>query len=85
MVCMQVLSMSLGGSGSSTAGSCSNTTGFDVQRVAVCRAVGANVTVVVAAGNSGDDLVKYSPASYPEVLTVTAMSDSDGKRGGQQQ
>jgi subtilisin family serine protease len=43
------------------------------------------VTFVVAAGNSGWDfdyaLQPDVPAAYPEVLTVSAMSDSDGQPG----
>ncbi len=49
---------------------------------AICRSTFAGVTYVVAAGNDGVDLAEDVPASYPEVLTVTAMSDSDGRAGG---
>jgi subtilisin family serine protease len=38
--------------------------------------------VVVAAGNSKEDLAKAVPANYDEVLAVTAMADFDGKAGG---
>ena len=41
----------------------------------------AGVTFVVAAGNNGANLSNYSPANYPEVLTVTAVADSDGQGG----
>ena len=45
----------------------------------------AGVTFVVAAGNSGWDFDFAPnpdvPAAYPEVLTVTALSDSDGRPG----
>ena len=40
------------------------------------------VTYTVAAGNSGTDIAGAIPANHPEVLTVTAMSDNDGKAGG---
>ena len=40
------------------------------------------VTYTVAAGNSGTDIAGAIPANLPEVLTVTAMSDNDGKAGG---
>lgn len=40
------------------------------------------VTYVVAAGNSGKNASLYSPASNPSVITVSAISDSDGKCGG---
>jgi subtilisin len=52
---------------------------------AVCRTVAAGVTVVVAAGNkwpSGADARYGVPAQYPEVITVSAIADSDGKPGG---
>ncbi|MCE5288239.1 MAG: S8 family serine peptidase [Nocardiaceae bacterium] len=77
---IRVANLSLGGDGQSD-DSC-GTTNSDALHAAVCRVVGAGVTLVVAAGNSGKDLATESPASYPEVLTVTAMSDSDGKPGG---
>ena len=40
------------------------------------------VTYTVAAGNSGNDIAGAIPANHPEVVTVTAMSDNDGKAGG---
>jgi hypothetical protein len=36
----------------------------------------------VAAGNSATNFASFVPAAYPEALTVTAMSDSDGLAGG---
>jgi subtilisin family serine protease len=43
------------------------------------------VVIVAAAGNEGvafdDPLMPAVPAAYPEVLTATAMSDSDGRPG----
>jgi subtilisin family serine protease len=44
--------------------------------------VAQGVTVVVAAGNSKVNLVDTVPASYDEVLTVSAMADYDGVPGG---
>ena len=49
---------------------------------AICKSVGAGVTYVVAAGNDTADAGSYSPAAYPEVITVSAMADSDGAPGG---
>ena len=40
------------------------------------------VTCPVAAGNSAAHMAGFTPAAYPEVLAVTAMSDSDGLSGG---
>jgi len=44
--------------------------------------VEGGVTYVVAAGNSGKNASLYSPASNPSVITVSAISDSDGMCGG---
>jgi subtilisin len=49
---------------------------------AICRSVAAGVTYVVAAGNNGADVARYFPAGYDEVLTATAMTDTDGQPGG---
>jgi len=77
---IKVVNMSLGGEGSDD-GHC-GTTDQDAFHAAVCRVTAAGVTVVVAAGNSKEDLAKSVPASYDEVLAVTAMADFDGKPGG---
>jgi subtilisin len=50
--------------------------------LAIQRSVRAGIVYTVAAGNSGIDMALEIPGSYPEVLTVTAMSDSDGAPGG---
>ena len=44
-------------------------------------AVKAGITVVVAAGNYGKDASQTSPANNPNVLTVSAIADSDGVCG----
>lgn len=49
---------------------------------AICTSVAAGVTYTVAAGNDASDASDYSPASYPEVITVGAIADYDGKSGG---
>ena len=71
-----VANMSLGGSG--TDGSC----GSNAYHKAICNSVAAGVTYTVAAGNSKADLQNFVPATYDQVLTVTAASDSDGIPGG---
>jgi len=77
-----VANLSLGGVGAPVQ-PCSTTT--DPMHKAVCSSTSAGVTYVVAAGNDGWDFDYASapdtPAAYPEVLTVSAMSDSDGKGG----
>ncbi|MGH2499079.1 MAG: S8 family serine peptidase [Candidatus Limnocylindria bacterium] len=77
---IKVANMSLGGSGSND-NDC-GASNSDALHAAICRSVSAGITYVVAAGNSGANFASYAPASYPEVLTVTAMSDSDGAPGG---
>ena len=49
---------------------------------AICGAVAKGVTFVVAAANSSTDFANSVPAAYNEVLTVTAMTDTDGAPGG---
>ena len=73
---IDVANMSLGGTG--TDGSC----GSNAYHMAICKSVAAGVTYTVAAGNSNADFQNFVPATYSEVLTVTAVSDSDGLPGG---
>jgi subtilisin len=80
---IRVANMSLGGGGSPV-GSCDTTT--DAMHKAICASTEeAGVVYTVAAGNSGWDYdyepVPDVPAAYPEVLTVTALSDTDGIPG----
>jgi subtilisin len=77
---IRVANMSIGGGGKND-NNCGKTN-KDAEHQAICRSVAAGVTYTVAAGNSKADFASSIPASYPEVLTVTAMSDSDGAPGG---
>ena len=77
---IKVVNMSLGGEGTDD-GNC-GLTDQDAFHAAVCRVTASGVTVVVAAGNSKEDLAKSVPANYDEVLAVTAMADFDGAPGG---
>jgi subtilisin family serine protease len=54
----------------------------DAYHQAYCRAVAAGVTVVVAAGNDAVNASGAVPAAYDEVITVSALADSDGQPGG---
>merc|ERR1712046_206947 len=63
-----VISMSLGGKG-----------GSKVEEAAVKRAVGAGITVVVAAGNDNDNACRYSPAFVKDAITVGATSSGDAR------
>jgi subtilisin len=48
---------------------------------AICNSVAAGVFYAVSAGNENKDFVNDVPAAFDQVLTVTAMSDSDGEPG----
>ncbi|HEV2821463.1 MAG TPA: S8 family serine peptidase, partial [Solirubrobacteraceae bacterium] len=79
---VDVANMSLGGIGGPVR-SCAQTN--DPLHLAICRAEARGVTIVAAAGNRGWEFDHATepdvPAAYPQVLTVTAMSDSDGRGG----
>ena len=62
-------------------GNCGRTVG-DILHPSVCDAVRRGVTIVVAAGNESIDAGLELPAGYPEVITVSAYADYDGKPGG---
>ena len=49
---------------------------------AIANSVAAGVTYVVAAGNNAMDASTFSPANHPDVITVSAIVDTDGKCGG---
>ena len=49
---------------------------------AIHKTVADGITFVVAAGNSHIDAGSFFPANDPDVMTVSAMADSDGKCGG---
>jgi subtilisin family serine protease/sugar lactone lactonase YvrE len=50
---------------------------------AVTAAVNAGVVITVAAGNEGATVEGVSPAQNPNVITVSALADYDGKAGGE--
>jgi subtilisin len=78
---IEVANMSLGGQ--SFFGSFSGcTSSFDPMHPAICRSVGAGVTYAVAAGNSALDANTFVPATYSEVITVSALADFNGLPGG---
>ncbi len=77
---IEVANMSLGGSGSDD-GDC-GLINNDPMHEAICNSVDAGVVYVVAAGNENDDSKNYTPGAYDEVITVSALNDSDGKAGG---
>jgi len=77
---IDVANMSLGGSGSDD-GNC-GASNNDAMHAAICSSVAAGVTYVVAAGNSAADAAGHVPASYDEVITVSALADFNGLPGG---
>ena len=76
---IRVANMSIGGVGLSD-GAC-GTVSRDSEHQAICAAAAAGVTFVVSAGNGGTDFSRTVPAAYPEVLTATAITDTDGLPG----
>jgi subtilisin len=76
---IKVANMSVLGSGANdnNCGSKNN----DAWHKAICRSTAAGVTYVASAGNGKTTMDKTIPAAYPEVLAVTAMTDTDGLAG----
>jgi subtilisin len=68
---IEVANMSLGAAGASRA-----------LNDALTRSTNAGVVYAVAAGNDQADAAGYSPASHPQVITVSAMADFNGAAGG---
>jgi subtilisin len=75
---IEVANASLGRTGTDT--NCQ--TQVDAYHWAYCKVVAAGVTVVVAAMNDARDAANVVPATYAEVITVSALADSDGRPGG---
>ena len=81
---IEVVNMSLGGSGSdSTVDSNCLTpaSAKDSYHEAICRSVKSGATYVVAAGNGSTNFSATRPATYKEVLTVANEADYDGVPG----
>ena len=80
---IRVANMSLSGGAGVAPAPCSSPTA-EAEHIAICNATNAGVTFVAAAGNQSVAFEQHEavPAAYPEVLTVTNMSDSDGTPGG---
>ena len=54
----------------------------DLFHQAICRVTGLGITVVAAAANDSASATHRKPAAYDEVITVSALADTDGKPGG---
>lgn len=57
-------------------------TNKDILHKAICRLVSSGVTVVAAAANDAGSAAARVPAAYNEVITVSALADTDGLPGG---
>ena len=68
---IDVVNLSFGGDGASNA-----------LHTAIVNSVAAGVTYTAAAGNQAKDASSVIPASFPEVIAVSAIVDTDGKCGG---
>lgn len=78
-----VINMSLGGRYPYNTGSCDAACNCPWHyHAAYCRAALSGAVIVVAAGNSNMNTTDFVPAKFAEVVTVSALADSDGKAGG---
>lgn len=77
---IRVANMSIGGPGADD-GACGSLDG-DALHAGICRATDDGVLFVAAAGNSGRIFTGQVPAAYDEVLTVSAITDVNGRPGG---
>jgi subtilisin family serine protease len=77
---IEAVNMSVAKTGSDDA-DCGNTT-RDVLHQAICRLYAAGITVVAAAANASRSAAGFVPAAYNQVITVSALADTDGRPGG---
>jgi subtilisin family serine protease len=79
-VTIEVANMSLGDRGEDD-GNC-GMTNEDALHAAICGSVAAGITYTVSAGNDVADAAGKVPASYDEVIAVSAIADANGQPGG---
>lgn len=78
---IKVINMSLGGpANQADQKSCTGAT--SPLHKSICSVRAAGVSIVVAAGNEGTNAAKTVPATYPEVITVSAFRDLNGEPCG---
>lgn len=81
---IDVANLSIGGEGVDT-GRCGMPrpgVPADPEHLAICAVVRSGVTVVASAGNDHMDASGFTPAAYPEVIAVSAFTETDGLVGG---
>jgi subtilisin family serine protease len=79
---IDVVNLSLGGPGVDTDCGGGRYDAVALEHAAVCRVVSSGVVAVASAGNSAADAGNTNPAGFPEVITVSASTDTDGAPGG---
>lgn len=80
---IDVANLSFGGSGVNSA-NCGRDLPAgqrDPLHMGICRMVERGVTVVASAGNDSIDASGHLPAAYPEVIAVSAFTETDGLAG----
>ena len=75
---IEVANMSLGAGMSEIGSGCNSSPAHR----AICAMTNAGVTVMAAACNAGTDASTCTPGKYPEVISVSAFAEWDGKPGG---
>lgn len=79
---IDVVNLSLGGSGYDPDCGGGRFDALALEHAAVCRIVASGVVAVASAGNSAADATYTAPAGFPEVIAVSASTDTDGIPGG---
>jgi len=77
---IEAVNMSVGKAGGDDH-DCGNTIPSPMHQ-AVCRVVAGGIPIAVAAMNESTVASRFEPASYNEVMTVSALADTDGLPGG---
>jgi subtilisin family serine protease len=77
---IEAVNMSVAKSGSDDA-NC-GVSNKDILHQAICRVYAGGITVVAAAANSSSSAAGFVPAAYNQVITVSALADTDGRPGG---